>query len=364
MTQDEKFDVAIIGGGPAGCATALSLLKYGYSVVIMEKTDYNNLRVGEILPPKIQVPLSYLGIWKKFLNENNSSPSFTILSSWGKKELHENNFIFNPFGKGWHVNRCQFDAFLAHASESAGSRLYLKAKLVSFNLEDNNWKLKVACDNKLYHFKSRFLIDATGHQSAISLQFNANKIVHDKLIGIVCYLSPNSKMTSDNHLLIEAAECGWWYSAILPDQNIVVAYMTDADIYKHGIKKSTTFWNDELQKTIHTKSRLSSYPTQYILNVYSASSFHLDKVSGKGWLAVGDAAIAFDPLSSQGVWKSLQTGIHAAEAIKKYLENKENPLEEYSTWINKIFCNYLLERQKFYSSEKRWPDSDFWKRRN
>ena len=63
MSTRPTHKVAVIGGGPAGLATALALLAYAYDVTVIERTDYSDVRVGEHLPPsgisslrQLQVP--------------------------------------------------------------------------------------------------------------------------------------------------------------------------------------------------------------------------------------------------------------------------------------------------------------------
>ena len=43
-----------------------------------------------------------------------------IASAWGQAELYDNDFIVNPHGPGWHVDRRRFDAMLARAAEESG----------------------------------------------------------------------------------------------------------------------------------------------------------------------------------------------------------------------------------------------------
>jgi 2-polyprenyl-6-methoxyphenol hydroxylase-like FAD-dependent oxidoreductase len=57
-----EFDVAIIGGGPAGSAAALTLLRYSkLRPVILERSSYDVWRVGETLSPGVFPLLNYLG---------------------------------------------------------------------------------------------------------------------------------------------------------------------------------------------------------------------------------------------------------------------------------------------------------------
>ena len=96
-----KFDVAVLGGGPAGAAVASALIRRGYSTVVIEQSDYREARVGETLPPAIGPLLTSLGMWDQFL-EDNHTPSFGIRSAWGSDDFQDNDFIFNPYGNGWH----------------------------------------------------------------------------------------------------------------------------------------------------------------------------------------------------------------------------------------------------------------------
>jgi 2-polyprenyl-6-methoxyphenol hydroxylase-like FAD-dependent oxidoreductase len=97
-------DVIILGGGPAGTATALALTQSGYAVTVLERSRYESARIGETLPPDARRPLVELGIWKQFLADGHiESPG--IAAAWGRSELYHNDFIVNPYGPGSHLDR-------------------------------------------------------------------------------------------------------------------------------------------------------------------------------------------------------------------------------------------------------------------
>ena len=77
------------------------------------------------------------------------------------------------------------------------------------------------------------------------------------------------------------------------------------------------------------------------LVVCPAPSFLLDKPAGKGWLAVGDAASAYDPISSQGIHKALSDGLEAANAIAPWLDGGADKLAEYGSSVANRFDVYL-----------------------
>jgi flavin-dependent dehydrogenase len=86
-------------------------------------------------------------------------------------------------------------------------------------------------------------------------------------------------------------------------------------------------------------------------------------VLGPNWIATGDAALAFDPLSGLGVHKALESGLRSAEAIARYFEGDSTGMVEYERWTIESFRAYLETRHRFYSSVERWPGSPFWERR-
>jgi len=357
-------DVAVLGGGPAGAAIALELLNRGYSTVVIERSDYRGARIGETLPPAIQPLLVRLGIWDRFLAEKHSQ-SFGIRSAWGVDELHENDFIFNPYGAGWHIDRALFDAMLARWAEKQGSAMYRNTRLVSCeNQKCGKWKVEIAQGDQSHSFSTKFLVDATGRASYVSRKQGATRIAWDHLIGIVSFfLSPSRESPIDTSTLIEAVEGGWWYSAVLPNSGRVLAYMTDADLFARARNHSGDYWTRQLAATKYTRLRLENYSLASGPHIVPANSSRLDRVTGGNWLAVGDAAMAFDPLSGQGVFKALQSALSAAESLEKYWNGNNMALRDYAAAVEKDFSSYCLMRGVFYAREKRWPQSVFWQRR-
>src|SRR5579872_1098361 len=112
LNQSKSFDVAVLGGGPAGLAMALTLHRYSLlSVVVIEKTNYDAPRIGETLSPGVTGLLQYLGVWESF-QEDRHLPSFGTSATWGSPTPSTRDFILTPFGPGWHLNRRCFDESL------------------------------------------------------------------------------------------------------------------------------------------------------------------------------------------------------------------------------------------------------------
>jgi flavin-dependent dehydrogenase len=358
------FDVVVLGGGPSGTATAMALARAGRSVVVLERSHYDRARVGEILRPVARLPLTQLGVWDRFMAEGHV-PSPGILSIWGQDELYDNHFILNPYGHGWHLDRRRFDAMLALVAEEAGASVCRGARVTScLPVASRGWRVELSADGERSRLQATFLVYATGRASVLARWQGVERISHDRLVGLVGFFSVGSAgRERDRQTLIEAAENGWWYSAWLPDSRLVVAYMTDADLIPRDGGSVSEYWQSRLERVPHTRSRIIGCVPETRLRPVAANSYRMDRVAGDNWLAVGDAAIAFDPLSSRGIYHALRSGLLAARTIKDCQLGGQSALEEYALRARRDFETYLNMRAAVYGRERRWPSSAFWQRR-
>src|SRR5262249_55507657 len=110
------FHVAVIGGGPAGLASAIALARENLSSIVVERTGYDEPRVGEHLPPSAKAKLVALGLRP---NDHASCPG--VRSIWGTQEAEDKDYLFSPDGEGVSLSRPQFDRMLASSATAAGA---------------------------------------------------------------------------------------------------------------------------------------------------------------------------------------------------------------------------------------------------
>ena len=194
-------------------------------------------------------------------------------------------------------------------------------------------------------------------------RLSATRTVHDSLVGVYGFFRGDAGDV-DAILLIEPVEDGWWYSAPLPECQFVVAFMTDADLCKEAGMREQSNWLVGMRRTKHIWARVSRFSLLAGPQVFGANGSRLDAFCGPGWLAVGDAACAQDPLSGDGVCRSLADGVVAADAIYADQSGNWSGLPEYGRGLEENWPLYLKRRHEYYARELRWPKSPFWVRRH
>jgi 2-polyprenyl-6-methoxyphenol hydroxylase-like FAD-dependent oxidoreductase len=353
-------DVVIIGGGPGGAATAISLLAHApaLTVTLIEATHYEASRVGESLPPLTRSLLETLNVWEAF-SALGARESFGTSAVWGQATSVDNEFIFMPANTGWQLDRASFDAMLANEAKNRGAILMLGTSLRGAQRVDEAWRLSLSDGCQL---STKFVVDATGGSASFARRTGARFVDLDRLVGISRFFECEE---TDARLMVETFANGWWYTAGLPNGKRVTCCVTDADLAQRMKLNETELWQQQLSTTSNVAKLTNTRKPCSTVTVRSTNSRLLDPVCGDGWLAVGDAASRFDPLSSQGIVKALRSGIFASYAIGDLLLCGDHAaLRRYQRFVTEEFKSYLQTRLKYYRQEQRWPNSEFWRRRH
>lgn len=364
VSTARAFDVVILGGGPAGCATALALKQRGIDrVLVVEATDYRTLRIGESVPPDIRIVLGRLGLWRDFVADGHE-PCLGSCSSWGADELGYNDFLFNPLGNGWHLDRRRFDAMLARKVVECGAVLRPRTRTGACEAAPDGFLLRLDGEaDARREVSARFVVDASGHRTGFARNMGASRLFLDQLLSVTTFFdlcgADFTRLT-----MLEAVEYGWWYAAKLPDRRLAVAVASDPQIIRQLALRMPPDFLGSLARTRHIADAVAgSRLINGSLSICAAPSFALNRSAGERWLAVGDAASAYDPISSQGIHKALSDGIAAAEAIAAWFGGSTTALGDYQAAVAARFRHYRTQRDFFYGQEQRWPNSAFWTRR-
>lgn len=333
-------------------------------ILLLERGHFAGPKAGETLPPQCRILFERLGIWEAFLAEGHL-PAFGSKSAWGDGHVASQEFMTTVQRNGWHLDRERFDAFMAQQAVLAGVEILLDTSMRNCRRAAGGWELEVHGHPE--SISCKLLVDATGRSASVARQAGADLLRFDHLTGTMAVFEGSSILDRDT--LVEACPRGWWYSALLPGQKMACAFFTDASIAAELRIHQLEGWKAMLAQAPLSAQRI--LPLLHVqtpeLKAWPAQSQRLSMPIGLDWIAVGDAAAAFDPLSSQGIFFALRSALMAAFACADLLaggEEAENAVQKYRGSQAEQFVGYWEVRRDFYQMEQRWATEPFWKSRH
>ena len=178
---------------------------------------------------------------------------------------------------------------------------------------------------------------------------------------------PPDPAATDARSWVESAEDGWWYATRLPDHRRLVAFFTDEDLPVAREVCAVSGFSRHLAASRHLRSALGADVAAVApdrVRRFPAGGVSRRAFAGPGWLAVGDASLAFDPLSSQGIFHALYTGLRGAQALLAQERGEANVFLAWDERLRSIRSAYLRHLAQCHATETRWPSSLFWRRRH
>jgi flavin-dependent dehydrogenase len=366
IATDISVDVVIVGAGPAGAATALMLSPF-VRTLLLDHADLRadreaGARIGESLPAAAHRILRDMGLWNDFLHQGHAT-CYGSRSIWGGAEPVCADSIRDPDGPGWHLDRARFDAWLRAWACQRGATLRTPARVVTLRRDGADWRLSLLHHGQSVTVACRYVIDAGGRRASVVRMLGRRPTSADRL---VCRWIHGASQGDYGTTVVEAEPDGWWYTAALPGGRRVLAFHTDADL----TAAKTTVTSQALLARARTQSgvgpllAITGFEAQGIGGNCGAQTSWLGEVTGQGWIAVGDAALACDPLSSQGLLNALYSALLAAGAVRQALAGDPSGLDEYQAAINDLSSVYRAHLMAWYALERRWSDRLFWLRRH
>lgn len=363
------YDAVIAGAGPAGCAAAITLHRAGLRVCLVDDAPAaTRPKVGEALPGAARRLLHQLGIagLEDLLAPPDYTACVTNASAWGSDHWTYQDALRNPEGGGWHLNRAAFDTALRQRALAAGVPLYqarisqLTPATASPPASDYWVELRATGGQPASVLQASWLIDATGRAAFVSRRLQGGRHKLDSQMAAVTWVAA-APDDLDRATRIKSGPAGWWYTARLPDGQRVICFhglpATVAEYVRHPADFMAHFNAAAL-----LPQAIAATPALQV-KALDASVGHARQAATAGLLCVGDAALAFDPLSSQGIFFALYSGITAGETLAQCIASpglRSVYLHDYQVKVNRVLATNQRARRYFYTTECRYFREAYW----
>lgn len=364
-----ELDVLVIGAGPAGCAAGLALAGHG-RVVVVDRVEEPTPRIGESLIPAARALLRDLGALD-LVETAGHLPYFGNRSLWGADAVRETDFLRDPCGPGWHLDRAAFEVGLRERLMERGVEVWSPAKAQTMKATDAGWRVAVEVNGESQQIHARMLVDATGRSARVARMAGGRLRSMDRLAAAWAYGSVERECGETlGFSYIESEPNGWWYSAPVPGPDAshsrrVLAYHTDVDLMPQSVR--TAHGMEESARRLPGLGALLDrvgFRCERSPRLTAANSACMSSPAGSGWIAVGDAALSLDPLASRGVFQALYTGFKGGVACRRHLSGESGALLDYGAELERLRAAYGRQMTLAYGSERRWAGMAFWSRRH
>jgi flavin-dependent dehydrogenase len=373
-----EYDVAIIGGGPAGSTAGTLIKKYHPSakVLILEREKFPREHVGESQLPPVTRVLEEMGCWDKV--EAAGFPIKTgALYRWGSSDdlwrfdfLVGQEFEDRPRpGKlqgqrrqtTFHVERSIFDKILLdHAAELGvevceGTRVTKVEKsgdrIESLKIEGANMPAAADPEGRV---SAKWYVDASGHAGILrrAMEVPVSEPSSLKNIAIWRYWRRSDWASMDGvgcggiRVRVLSIGSGWiWFIPISSDR-ASVGFVTHADHYKKSGLSPAQLYDKALKDEPHVAELLLGAAPCGEIQSTKDWSFLADRLTGDNWMLVGESAGFADPILAGGMSLTMVGAREAAYILTSAL-SEDKDLPWLLNWYGELQSKRITQHIKF-----------------
>jgi len=330
------YDVAIIGGGPAG-ATLARLIGDRYKVLLIEKRqlpdwseNFSSIKCcGGLLAPDAQMMLSKLGLGlpRSVLEEPQLFVVKSIDIPQRLERYYQRHYI--------NLNRKKFDSWLL-SLVSATVDIRTHCRLQSYSSQDNGFKLSLIHHKKTFVETARILIGADGAKSKIRMQFAPRQLFPQKYVAIQEWVERQNDLPYFTSIFDRSITD--YYCWTIPKGNFLL------------IGAALPYKEKAPEKFALLKTKLQNYGMQYGKTVFREGTLILRPLkqsqlfTGRQGIALlGEAAGWISPSSAEGLSYAFKSALMLADALRSTPDGFE---KRYLEQTRKLRKNIFLKNLK------------------
>ena len=339
-----NYDIAIIGGGPAGAMASLYLSNFGIESCIIEKKRFpREVLCGEFLSCEVVSSLKKLNLFNKFL----ALSPIEINAFRGFGDRGTGLFLPLKF-PAYAIKRSVFDSFLLNEVKEFGANIYQPAEVQSIVKESNKFLLKVkGRDKSEYFIRSSFVIAAYGKQSVFDKKIDRNIRNRSSIFNAIKFHIPNEIFTEypQNDIRLYFGKDIYCGVNKVSSKETTLCFLEK----RNEVKKSSRKRIKDLMKENVSFGNLFKDGINEIISdlpIYGTCNLLFSKriTFENGMFRIGDAAGIIAPLAGDGIGMAFQSAEIISEILNEHINSKislDQLRERYSYEWGRMFSNRL-----------------------
>ncbi len=347
--KQQKYDVIIAGGGPAGTTAATLLAQYGHSVLLIERDIHPRFHIGESMLPMIEPIMDRLGIDWSVGNLRKGGAEFIDEAS-DRRTFFSFVDIFHTF----QIERSIFDKKLFDNALKHGVEAHQQEQVTAVSCTAT--EVQITTDKDQY--QGRYFIDATGRNALMGKKLSSiDKINNLGKFALYKHyqLAPSAasnELFAQGNVQVLLTDIGWIWCIPLVQRRLSVGLVVQKAI-PEALKQEALF-----ARYINASSRMNELleGAEVISDLRIEADFsYLNKQRyGQRFACCGDAAGFLDPVFSSGFFFAVKTAEFIADQLHQGLisETEADPLLHQQTdeSYQKGFKTMYLLIERFYCS--------------
>jgi flavin-dependent dehydrogenase len=325
---NSKYDAIVIGGGPAGSATAIQLARNGRSVLLLERQSFPRFHIGESMLPASNEAFRKLGLEESMSAERFVEKRGASFSTEGGEKSAYIDFSSArdvPAPVTYQVLRSRFDTIMLDQAKAAGAEVREQCRARDVAFEPGGVFVTIADSaGREGRVRAEVVVDASGQAGFLSKRL-ALRRGDPVLKNVALYAHfegvprPEGERSGDIRI-VSRRDMGWVWLIPLSDNVTSVGVVMSKKAQDARSKEAPNkVLDDLLASTPITAEQMSS--ARRVSGARYEADFCYSPCTyvGDRWLLAGDAGSFLDPVFSSGVLFALESGLEAAEAIDRAL---------------------------------------------
>ena len=325
---DSRYDVIIIGAGPAGSTAAAVLAEQGRKVLVLEKQKFPRYSVGESLLPYCYYPLERIGVLDKIKQAafvKKYSVQFASVDGRVSQPFYFFQHLDHEASQTWQVWRSDFDHILLDNAVEKGACV-MEQTVAKKLLREGDRTIGVEVrtrDGSTRSFHAPITIDCSG-RDGFALKRNDWLVRDPKLNKISIWTYYRGGLRDEGYdegatTVAYLPKKGWFWYIPLRDDVVSVGITAEADyLYRDG-KDIQKIFVREVGVNRWIEHHLAAADRIRDFRVTGEYSYRSRYCASDGLVLAGDAFAFLDPVFSSGVFLALRSGEMVADAVDEAL---------------------------------------------